>query len=130
MPAVAWTVAVPGDVVDCNTTVATPDNAAGDVLPRRVPVPETLNVIVLVAPVHRILPESLIWAVIREVDVLSAWMETGLAWIQAEHRVRPDFLMAQTGYMQGAAGIGMWLLRISSSQREAKERIMLPDSPW
>jgi len=57
-------------------------------------------------------------------------METGLAWIQAEHRVRPDYLIAQTGYMQGAAGIGMWLLRISSNQREAKERIMLPDSPW
>lgn len=34
----------------------------------------------------------------------------GLKWMQAEHRVRPDELKAQTGYMQGAAGIGHWLL--------------------
>lgn len=34
----------------------------------------------------------------------------GLKWMQAEHRVRPKELKAQTGYMQGAAGIGEWLL--------------------
>ena len=35
---------------------------------------------------------------------------TGLKWMQAEHRVRPDELKAQTGWMQGSAGIGQWLL--------------------
>jgi len=34
----------------------------------------------------------------------------GFKWMQAEHRVRPEELKAQTGFMQGAAGIGEWLL--------------------
>ena len=35
---------------------------------------------------------------------------TGLRWVHAENRVRPREVLAQTGYMQGASGIGMWLL--------------------
>ena len=54
----------------------------------------------------------------------------GLSWIQAEHRVQPDLLIAQTGFMQGAAGIGTWLLHFSESERAAAERITFPDSPW
>ena len=54
----------------------------------------------------------------------------GLSWIQAEHRVQPDLLIAQTGFMQGAAGIGMWLLHFSENDRDAAERITFPDSPW
>ena len=38
-----------------------------------------------------------------------------MSWVQAEHRVRPDLLVAQTGYMQGAAGIGMFLLRLDAA---------------
>jgi lantibiotic modifying enzyme len=38
-------------------------------------------------------------------------------WIQAEHRVRPELLAAQTGYMQGAAGVGLWLLRLDAYRR-------------
>ena len=38
--------------------------------------------------------------------------KNGMRWLQAEHRVRPDLLIAQTGYMQGAAGIGMFFLRL------------------
>ena len=56
--------------------------------------------------------------------------EAGLSWIQAEHRVEPDNLVAQTGFMQGAAGIGMWLLRLSTGEQDAATRITLPDSPW
>ena len=41
--------------------------------------------------------------------------EKGLRWVQAEHRVQPKLLVAQTGYMQGAAGIGMWLLRLDAA---------------
>lgn len=54
----------------------------------------------------------------------------GRRWIHAEHRVRPDLLIAQTGFMQGAAGIGIGLLRLSESQASADKRIRLPDSPW
>ena len=54
----------------------------------------------------------------------------GLKWIQAEHRVRPDFLVAQTGLMQGAAGIGLWLLKLDAFEKGKKERIFFPDSPF
>ena len=53
-----------------------------------------------------------------------------MKWIQAEHRVRPNLLVAQTGYMQGAAGIGMLLLRLDAFEREKKDRIIFPDSPF
>jgi lantibiotic modifying enzyme len=54
----------------------------------------------------------------------------GMRWIQAEHRVRPELLVAQTGYMQGAAGIGMLLLHLDSFQRSKKASIIFPDSPF
>jgi len=54
----------------------------------------------------------------------------GLRWIQAEHRVRPELLIAQTGYMQGAAGIGMLLLHLDGFQRGKKTPITFPDSPF
>lgn len=54
----------------------------------------------------------------------------GMRWVQAEHRVRPELLVAQTGYMQGAAGIGMWLLHLDAFERGKKSWIRLPDSPF
>ncbi|PYT05542.1 MAG: lantibiotic modifying-like protein [Acidobacteria bacterium] len=54
----------------------------------------------------------------------------GMRWIQAEHRVKPELLIAQTGYMQGAAGIGMLLLHLDSLQRGKKATINFPDSPF
>jgi hypothetical protein len=54
----------------------------------------------------------------------------GLKWIQAEHRVRPELLVAQTGHMQGAAGIGTFFLRLEAQAAGRKPRIMMPDSPW
>lgn len=56
--------------------------------------------------------------------------EKGMKWVQSEHRVRPDLLVAQTGYMQGAAGIGMLLLRLDYTERGNKWSIILPDSPF
>lgn len=56
--------------------------------------------------------------------------EKGLHWIQAEHRTRPDFLHAQTNLMQGAAGIGLWLLHLDSFEQGKKHQIVLPDSPF
>jgi lantibiotic modifying enzyme len=54
----------------------------------------------------------------------------GLKWIQAEHRVKPGLLLAQTGLMQGAAGIGMWLLKLHAFEKGKKEKIAFPDSPF
>lgn len=54
----------------------------------------------------------------------------GVKWIQAEHRIKPDLLVAQTGYMQGAAGIGMLLLRVDDIERNKKPAITFPDSPF
>lgn len=54
----------------------------------------------------------------------------GLKWIQAEHRVKPELLVAQTGFMQGAAGIGIFLLRLDALERGRKSALTLPDSPF
>jgi lantibiotic modifying enzyme len=54
----------------------------------------------------------------------------GLKWIQAEHRVKPELLVAQTGFMQGASGIGMFLLRLDASLRGRKPAIRFPDTPF
>jgi lantibiotic modifying enzyme len=51
-------------------------------------------------------------------------------WVQAEHRTRPDLLFAQTGYMQGAAGIGTFLLRLASVRAPEAKRIVFPDTPF
>ena len=57
--------------------------------------------------------------------------DNGLLWVQAEHRVQPDFLVAQTGYMQGAAGIGMMLLHLDAvDSGRPSPRIVFPDSPY
>lgn len=41
----------------------------------------------------------------------------GLKWIHAEHRDRPELLAAQTGLMQGAAGVGTFLLHLDAAGR-------------
>ena len=51
-------------------------------------------------------------------------------WVQAEHRVKPELLVAQTGYMQGAAGIGMLFLHFDGFERGRKASIVFPDSPF
>ena len=51
-------------------------------------------------------------------------------WVQAEHRTRPDYLFAQTGYMQGAAGIGTFLLRLAAVDGARTKRIVFPDTPF
>jgi lantibiotic modifying enzyme len=51
----------------------------------------------------------------------------GSAWSQAEHRARPKFLQTQTGYMQGAAGIGSFLVHLATAETDKPVRIALPD---
>lgn len=60
-----------------------------------------------------------------------ALLENGrMSWVQAEHRTRPDYLFAQTGYMQGAAGIGTFLLRLDAASRGRRGKTVFPDSPF
>jgi lantibiotic modifying enzyme len=54
----------------------------------------------------------------------------GLKWIHAEHRVKPEYTYAQTGYMQGAAGIGMLFLRMDALDKGRPWTLRLPDSPF
>jgi lantibiotic modifying enzyme len=55
----------------------------------------------------------------------------GYRWVQVETRVRPDIAIAQTGYMQGASGIGLWMLHFDAALRnEKKPVIKFPDNPF
>jgi lantibiotic modifying enzyme len=54
----------------------------------------------------------------------------GARWIQAEHRTKPNEIVAQTGWMQGAAGIGAWFLHLDAFERGAGGALELPDSPF
>jgi len=55
----------------------------------------------------------------------------GVRWVQAEHRVKPDLLVAQTGLMQGASGIGLWMLHFSAFESgKPRPTITLPDNPF
>jgi uncharacterized protein YyaL (SSP411 family) len=56
--------------------------------------------------------------------------DSGMRWVHAEHRSRPDFLQAQTNLMQGAAGIGLWLLRLREFERGQKPLVVMPDNPF
>ncbi len=54
----------------------------------------------------------------------------GLRWVQAENRVSPANLVAQTGFMQGAAGVGTFFLQLDAFERSQRWRTPLPDTPW
>lgn len=55
---------------------------------------------------------------------------SGMWWVHAEHRSRPDFLQAQTNLMQGAAGVGIWLLHLEEFESGKQPQIVLPDNPF
>ena len=52
------------------------------------------------------------------------------AWSQAEHRSRPEFVELQTGYMQGAAGLGSFLVHLATVDAEEVAKIQLPETPF
>ncbi len=56
--------------------------------------------------------------------------DNGLKWVQAEHRVQPDLLVAQTGYMQGASGIGASLVHLWLAEQGRVPSVRLADSPF
>ena len=53
----------------------------------------------------------------------------GLKWVQAENRVSPDDLVAQTGYMQGASGVGAFFLHMDALTQKKPRAIVWPDAP-
>ena len=54
----------------------------------------------------------------------------GLRWVQAENRTQPDNRVAQTGFMQGAAGVGTFLLRLDRTAVGKRWAIDFPDTPF
>ena len=54
----------------------------------------------------------------------------GLTWIQAEHRVRPNEVFAQTGLMQRAAGTGLYCARLDAYERGRVPFVPLSDTPF
>jgi lantibiotic modifying enzyme len=54
----------------------------------------------------------------------------GARWVQAEHRVKPEERVAQTGWMQGASGIGAWLVQLDGFERRRVRFVRLPDDPF
>jgi len=55
---------------------------------------------------------------------------SGIRWLQAEHRTRPELVAAQTGYMQGAAGIATFFLHLDAMENGRESTVVLPDSPF
>jgi rhamnogalacturonyl hydrolase YesR len=51
-------------------------------------------------------------------------------WPQAEHRSQPDFIQAQTGYMQGAAGVGSFLTHLATTLEGKPVKILFPEAPY
>ena len=68
--------------------------------------------------------------VLRQIVARGQRDQSGLRWVQAENRIEPDHLVAQTGYMQGAAGLGMLLLHADEYERGRVPAIRFPDSPF
>jgi hypothetical protein len=71
--------------------------------------------------------------VIRIAEYLKSRAETGasgLKWVQAENRTEPDNLQAQTGLMQGAAGIGLFFIHLAELDGSPETANRFPDSPW
>lgn len=56
--------------------------------------------------------------------------DQGMRWPQAEHRARPEFIETQTGYMQGAAGVGSFFLHLADVLGDSHNKITFADSPF
>ena len=56
--------------------------------------------------------------------------EAGTRWVQAEHRVRPELLVAQTGWMQGASGMAAWLVQMAGFDSQRPPFLRFPDDPF
>jgi lantibiotic modifying enzyme len=72
------------------------------------------------------------WSAALADDVLgrSITDADGVRWSHTEHRASPPELPPAVGWMQGAAGIAGWLLRLGRVRRDrAAQRLSWPDQP-
>ncbi|MGI9008652.1 MAG: lanthionine synthetase LanC family protein [Streptosporangiaceae bacterium] len=78
-------------------------------------------------------PAWLDWAAELAADVLARRIadQAGVRWSHTEHRVSPPELEPSLGFMQGAAGIGAWLLRLAMVARDGRKAPTMwwPDRP-
>jgi lantibiotic modifying enzyme len=78
-------------------------------------------------------PQWLAWASLLARDVLDRCIadEAGVRWSQTEYTASPPELEPAVGWMQGAAGIAGWLLRLARLERDGAtaRRIWWPDRP-
>lgn len=65
-------------------------------------------------------------------DILQKGTRTdrGIRWIQAEHRAEPTQVTAQTGLMQGSAGIGLFLLHWMQKEQHQSPLVRFLDNPF
>jgi len=69
-------------------------------------------------------------AIVRSLGERATTDAGGTRWVQAEHRTRPELLVAQTGLMQGAAGVCSFLLHMDCFERGVAPAVTLPDNPF
>ena len=70
-------------------------------------------------------PHALVSTLTADVLARETERDGGVSWSHCEHRVRPDDRSTQIGLMQGASGIGLWLLE----HRYGDSGVVLPDDP-
>ena len=56
--------------------------------------------------------------------------DKGYRWYQSEFRVQPWIVVAQTGYMQGAAGVGSALLHLHTALEGKYHAVLFPYDPF
>jgi lantibiotic modifying enzyme len=84
---------------------------------------------------NRVMPNPRYAAMVRRVADDNLRRATadgdGMKWVQAENRVSPDVVVAQTGFMQGAAGVGAFFLHAHAASSGARApAIVWPDTPF
>ena len=67
--------------------------------------------------------------IVVDLDARGERVAGGVCWPQAEHRTRPESIQAQSGYAQGAAGIGLWLLHLDGARCGRPPLVELPPVP-
>ncbi|MFC1563917.1 lanthionine synthetase LanC family protein [candidate division KSB1 bacterium] len=74
------------------------------------------------------------WAqtMIGELKKQATGADGGLKWFNAENRTRPDEKYTQTGWAQGASGIGLFFLKMYAVENEKQSYnvLALPDCPF
>ena len=68
--------------------------------------------------------------IIKDTEARGTDDAEGMRWVQAENRAQPENLVAQTGFMQGAAGVGTFFLQLDALERGVRWKFPQPDTPF